>query len=91
MTWKIEFKDKAKKQLKKLGKPIQIQIEKHLLKLIKLGDPRQTGKALTGSLKGFWRFRVGDYRLICDIKDVVVTIVIIKVAHRKDVYKKEIV
>ena len=50
-------------------------------------DPRQWGKALQGEKRGLWRYRVGDYRLICDIHDERITILILELGHRKDVYR----
>lgn len=50
-------------------------------------DPRKHGKALTGNLKGVWRYRVGDYRLFADIEDDIVTIFIFEIGHRKEIYK----
>jgi mRNA interferase RelE/StbE len=53
----------------------------------KLADPRGVGKALTGQLGEYWRYRVGDYRVICDIKDSEITVLVLRVAHRRQVYK----
>ena len=50
-------------------------------------NPRLQGKALTGKYSGLWRYRVGDYRLICNIEDNTVTILVLALGHRKDVYK----
>jgi mRNA interferase RelE/StbE len=51
-------------------------------------NPRLTGKALQGDLKGLWRYRVGDYRLIAQIKDAELLILVIELGHRKGIYKK---
>ena len=51
-----------------------------------LEDPRSIGKALQGSLRGTWRYRIGDYRLICKIEDFRVTVVVIEIGHRSDIY-----
>ena len=56
--------------------------------LVDCSDPRLHGKALTGSLKGIWRYRVGDYRLFADIRDNVVTVFIFEVAHRSEIYNQ---
>ncbi|HJY23852.1 MAG TPA: type II toxin-antitoxin system RelE/ParE family toxin [Hanamia sp.] len=90
MAWTIEFDKKAQKEFAKLDKQEQKQIDKFLLKLTKSNNPRQFGDALTGSMKLFWRYRVGDYRLICDIKDEVFIVMVLRVDHRKQVYKKNI-
>lgn len=88
MTWTIEFDKTASKEFKKLDKDAQKQIDKFLLKLIKAKNPRQFGDTLTGNLKSFWRYRVGDYRLICSIEDHILTVLVVRVRHRKEVYKK---
>lgn len=53
-----------------------------------LHDPRSRGHALTGSLRGFWRYRVGDYRVVCEIHDIEVLILVVRVGHRRDVYER---
>lgn len=83
----VYFSDAAKKEFRKLTPPVQQQIQKFILKLQNLEDPRSTGKALTGSLSGLWRYRVGDYRLVCDIEDQKILITVLRVAHRSTVYK----
>jgi mRNA interferase RelE/StbE len=87
LAWTIEFDKKASKEFKSLDKSDQKQIDKFLLKLIKGPNPRQYGQALKGSLKPFWRYRIGDYRLICNIEDEVLTVLVLRVKHRKEVYK----
>ena len=56
--------------------------------IAKLEDPRSRGKALTGNLAGVWRYRVGDYRILCDINDGRLVILVVDVAHRREVYKR---
>ncbi len=87
MAWVIEFDAKAKKDFLKLDKVAQNQIDKFLLKLIKLDNPRQIGQALKGKFISFWKYRIGSYRLICNIEDKNVIILVLKVDHRKQVYK----
>ena len=87
MTWKIEFDKHAAKDFKNLDKAIQKQIDKFLLKLMKTSDARQFGAPLHGELKGLWKYRVGDYRLISEIEDHIITIFVIKIRHRREVYK----
>lgn len=89
MTWTIEFDKKASKEFKRLDKFTQKQVDKLLLKLEKSQNPRRYGEALTGTLGGFWRYRVGDYRLICSIEDDIVTVLVLHVKHRREVYKKK--
>lgn len=83
---KIVFSDKAKKYFLKLDKPIQKQIQRFILKLECMNDPRDTGKMLVGNLLGFWRYRVGDYRLLCRIVDKELVITLVEIGHRKEVY-----
>lgn len=83
---KVIFSDKAKKFFLKLDRPIQKQIQKFILKLEGMSDPRASGKMLVGNLLGFWRYRVGDYRLLCRIVDKELVITVVEVGHRKEVY-----
>ncbi len=87
MTWKVEFDHRAQKELRKLDREIQ----KRLLTWISenlsgSNDPREKGSSLKGKFRGLWRYRVGDYRIVCQIKDEEVLILILRIAHRKDVY-----
>lgn len=88
MQYKIKYSDKIKKDLKKLDgytrKNIQSWISKHLENC---EDPKKIGKPLTGNFKGQWRYRIGDYRLICIIEDDVLLITAIRVGHRKHIYE----
>ena len=85
--WTVSWQEKALKQLAKLDKPVQIKIMSFLEKKVcRLENPRHLGHQLTGTLSHFWRFRVGDYRLLCSVKDHDVTIVVVHVGHRKDIY-----
>lgn len=83
---KVIFTKKAEKQVYKLDRSIQNQIKKFILELSKLENPRLKGKALTGSLSGLWRYRVGDYRILCEIQDDKLIIVVVGLGHRRDVY-----
>ena len=82
----VLFADSARKEFLKLDKPIQKQIQTFILKLQELKDPRSSGKALVGNLGGRWRYRVGDYRLICEIDDNKILITILKIGHRSKIY-----
>jgi len=75
------------KQIRKLDKSVQILILKWIKKhLDGCNDPRATGKGLVANLKGYWRYRIGNYRLIVEIKDKELVIVAISIAHRSEVY-----
>jgi len=88
LAWRIEITRTAEKQIKKLDRAAQTAIVIFLRKRLEpSSDPRQWGKALQGEKRGLWRYRVGDYRLICDIQDERITILILELGHRKDVYR----
>lgn len=86
--YKVVFDDKIKKDLKKLDtqtlKALFNWIEKNLQNTT---EPRLKGKALTGNKKGYWRYRIGDYRLITRIEDKKLIIIAINFKHRREVYK----
>lgn len=84
----IKFSEEAVKELKKLDKQTAKLIKNWVLKnLVDTVDPRLHGKALTGNLKGIWRYRVGDYRLFAEIKDKELIVLIFEIVHRKEAYK----
>jgi mRNA interferase RelE/StbE len=89
LAWLIELTATAAKQLAKLDKAEARRITAFLRqRLSTLEDPRSAGKALTGpQLGSFWRYRVGDYRLICDIQDGRLCILVIEVGNRREVYR----
>ncbi|MCA1925187.1 MAG: type II toxin-antitoxin system RelE/ParE family toxin [Thiobacillus sp.] len=89
MVWRIELTASAVKQLGKLDKAEAKRITTFLRqRLATLDDPRSTGKALTGpQLGAYWRYRVGDYRIICDIQDEALCILVIEVGNRRDIYR----
>lgn len=85
--WAIEFDPAAAKELKKLGsEPARRIIETLEKRIASLEDPRELGKPLLGEWSGFWRWRVGDYRIIARIEDERVVIFVVRVAHRREVY-----
>ena len=85
---KVEFSDTAEKQFLKLDKPIQKLIQKYIIELTELHNPRTRGKALSGNLSGLWRYRVENYRLICSIEDTRLIIEILRIAHRREIYRR---
>ncbi len=88
MAWTIEIARTAEKQIKKLNRPTQQSIVRFLRERLQAADNRrQWGKPLHGDKRGLWRYRVGDYRLICEIQDEKITVLVLEVAHRKDVYR----
>ena len=87
MHWTYSFDERALKELKKLGRQAQREILKYLDERIATEeDPRRFGKALRGELAGLWRYRVGDYRMICSLKEGQMLVLVLRVGHRRDVY-----
>ncbi|MBF0425061.1 MAG: type II toxin-antitoxin system RelE/ParE family toxin [Magnetococcales bacterium] len=89
MGWQIDFGDAAKKDLARLDKPIARRIVAFLRERVAtLKDPRTLGEALKGSKFGsFWKYRVGDYRIVCSIEDSVLRILAVRIGSRRDVYR----
>jgi mRNA interferase RelE/StbE len=89
LIWRIDLSASAVKQLRKLDKSEARRITTFLRQRIStLDDPRILGKPLTGPQLGeFWRYRVGDYRIICDIQDDVLVILVIEIGNRRDIYR----
>ncbi|MGB5635448.1 MAG: type II toxin-antitoxin system RelE/ParE family toxin [Waterburya sp.] len=85
--WKIEWDSKALKEAKKLDRNARKKIVEYLEKRVLASqDPYQLGKPLKGNKAGIWRYRVGDYRILCQIEDEVLIVLVIAVGHRKDIY-----
>ena len=89
--YEVKFTESTEKDLKKLNKSNKA-IAKLLKKwisenLIGTQNPKQRGKALTGNLKGLWRYRVGSYRIVVEIKNDILLILIIEISDRKETYK----
>ncbi len=84
---KLYYTEKSLKSLKKLDKPIQKLIINYMDKIALLEEPRARGKALSANLKGFWRYRVADYRIICEIEDEKLIICVVDINHRSKIYK----
>ena len=89
MAWKVELSATALRELKKLDAQHARRILKFLhARVSKLDNPRSIGKALQGSLLGeFWKYRVGDYRLICKIEDDRLLVLVLRVGHRREIYR----
>lgn len=88
MMYTLRYSEKAMKQLNKLDKGTQKLILKWISdNLISCENPRLKGKGLTGNKSGEWRYRVGDYRIICDIQDKNLLILALSIGHRKSIYK----
>ena len=88
MRYTVEYTSKALKSLKKLDKPVLLMIKSWIEKnLVGTTEPRRHGKGLTSNRSGQWRYRVGDYRIIADIEDKKLIILVVEVEHRSRVYK----
>ena len=89
MAWNLELSPLAQKNLSQLDKQVARRILKFLHERIApLDDPRSIGEALKGSKLGeFWKYRVGDYRIIAKIEDGVLTIFIVRIGNRREVYR----
>jgi mRNA interferase RelE/StbE len=85
-NWSIEFTEKADREFQKLDKAIQQQMKRFFASIIKTPNPRVKGSAMKGNLRQYWRYRIGDYRVLCKFTDEVLVIHVVKVAHRRDVY-----
>ncbi len=87
IKWNLRFQKDAKKEFLKLDTPIQRRILQYFKERVLTTDnPRTLGKGLTGNLQEFWRYRVGDYRIICKIEDNDIIITVVMVGHRREVY-----
>ena len=87
MVWTINYSDRALKSLRKMDKQNARRIVDFMdLRIAVAADPRQSGKALKGELGVFWRYRVGDYRILCEIRDDELVILAATIGHRREVY-----
>jgi mRNA interferase RelE/StbE len=88
MPWVFEFSPKTFRDFQKLDRQAQIQIIGYLEERIAGDeDPRRFGKSLKSNLAGLWSYRVGNYRIVCQIKDLELLVLVVTVGHRKDVYE----
>ncbi len=88
MSWIIEYTKTAETQLRKLDRQVARRILDYLdEKIAPLENTRSRGKALVGPLGELWRYRLGDYRVICEIQDAVMRILVVEAGHRGSIYK----
>ena len=85
-TWRLIFNPVADRQFTKLEKQLQKRILDFFEDLLRLPNPKSKALPLKGNIQNFWRFRIGDYRVICRFEDDEMLIVAVKVAHRREVY-----
>jgi len=89
LAWTIEFDEAAAEELAELDRAVARRIVKFLKgRLGGEGDPRRSGHTLRHDLAGLWRYRVGDWRLVCRIEDSTETILILRIGHRREVYRR---
>jgi mRNA interferase RelE/StbE len=89
MAWTIEFDPDARRELEKLDKAVSGRILKFLRERVAaLDDPRRIGERLHGPLRQYWKYRVGDYRLICSLKDDKLVVLVLRIGHRREIYKQ---
>ena len=90
MTWVVNYTDSARKQLKKLDKPTAIRILNYMdERIANSANPRDSGKSLKGPRLGaYWRYRVGEFRIICNIQDQTLCILVIEIGGRKEIYRQ---
>ena len=89
MVWAIEFDEAAKKELARLDRQVARRLLYYLTqRVISLKDPRSVGQALKGSKLGeFWKYRVGDFRIIASIQDQKMIILVLRVGNRREIYR----
>ena len=89
MAWTIEFSEAALRQLAKLDKPVARRLVDFMARRVAcLDDPRALGESLKGPKLGdFWKYRVGDWRIVCDIQDRRVVVQVVRIGNRRDVYR----
>ncbi len=88
MAWTIEYTSTSKQQLRKLDKQVARRIVDFMdHRIAGSSNPRQSGKALKGPLGDLWRYCVGDCRIICEIQDGILCVLVVRIGDRKDVYR----
>ena len=89
MAWKVDITPEARAALRQIGTTDAQRILKFLFERLQHREnPRTTGEALKGNLRDFWRYRVGDYRIFCRLEDSIVTVFVVHIGHRREIYKK---
>jgi mRNA interferase RelE/StbE len=88
LVWTVKISNVAERQLKKMDRPLQKRILDWLDDRIEgCKNPRHFGEPLKGGYSGFWRYRVGNYRILCDIQDQKVLVLVLTIGHRRQVYR----
>ena len=87
MNWEIELSPDVVKWLRKADPQTAQRVSAALRAITTLDSPRNRGKALTGNLSGLWRYRVGDYRVVCDLQDARLVVLVVDIDHRSSIYE----
>ena len=88
MAWRVDFLPAAEKAFGKLDRQHQLRIKQFVDSRLETDhDPRRIGEAYVGTLKGYWKYRVGDYRLVCEIQDRIRKILVVAIGDRKNIYR----
>jgi mRNA interferase RelE/StbE len=88
LAWTVEFDPRALEELKRLDRQVQREVVRYLRERIATDEePRRFGKPLRRDMAGLWRYRVGDYRIVCEIRPLEIVVLVIRVAHRRHVYE----
>lgn len=87
MPYRVEVSPRAQKQLDRLDRAIRGIVSDYIDSLEELEDPRSKGKPLVGDLSGLWRYRVGDFRVLCRIEDERLVILVVEIGDRKGIYR----
>jgi mRNA interferase RelE/StbE len=89
LAWRVEFTPGAERDLNQLDKPVQRRITRFLHdRVATADDPRAIGEALRGELAGLWRYRAGDYRILCQIEDDRILVTVVAIGHRSSIYRR---
>lgn len=87
MSWEVELSPDVVKWFRKADPQTARRVRDALRAITTLESPRDRGKALTGGLSGLWRYRVGDYRVVCDLQDARLIVLVIDIDHRSSIYE----
>ena len=88
LAWTVELSSGAERQLRKLDPATARRLGMYLRRLVaETADPRERGKALTGPMTGLWRYRVGDYRLVCELMEQRLVVLVVRLGHRSRIYE----
>ena len=87
MAWTVDFTDLAQRQLDRLDRQVSDRVISYMSERVAtLDNPRDRGERLRWNLRDYWRYRVGDYRVICDIQDETLVVLVVGVGHRRAIY-----